>query len=98
MVVEAKRRVLSNRAAGDIIDCIDIFRRGQIALPSQTEALRVLVRMGLEKWREQDGMAYARDSASPADSRPAAGATVLPCMTDNGGSDSRPISSSATPR
>lgn len=67
MVVKAKRRVLSIRAAGDIIDSIDIFRRAQIALPSQTEALRVLVRLGLEKWQEQDGAARPPDSSRHVD-------------------------------
>ena len=86
MVVEAKRRVLSIRAASDIIDCIDIFRKGQIALPSQTEALRVLVRLGLEKWQEQDGMIRASDSDGRAGSR-----TGPPDRHDN------PMTAAATP-
>lgn len=69
MVVESKRRVLSVRAADDIIDCIDIFRKGQIALPSQTEALRVLVRLGLEKWQEQDRTTRVREADGWADSQ-----------------------------
>lgn len=72
MVVESKRRVLSVRAAGDIIDCINVFRKGQIALPSQTEALRVLVRLGLEKWREQDRTVRVREADRRADSQPIA--------------------------
>lgn len=72
MVVESKRRVLSVRAADDIIDYIDIFRRGQIARPSQTEALRVLVRLGLEKWQEQDRTVRVCEPDGRADSQPLA--------------------------
>jgi len=51
---KSKNRVLSVRNADDIIDCIDVFRNAQIARPSQTEALRTLTRLGLERWQEQN--------------------------------------------
>lgn len=68
MVVDARKRVLSIRTASDIIDYIDDFRRGQIALPTQTEALRVLVRLGFERWKEQDSAAHAGKATRRDDS------------------------------
>lgn len=55
-----KTRVLSVRTGEDIIARIEDFRRAQIAIPSQTEALRALVRLGFEKWKEQEGAAQMR--------------------------------------
>ena len=54
MADKPKNRMLSIRNADDIIDCLDIFRKAQIARPSQTEALRALTRMGLERWQQQN--------------------------------------------
>lgn len=54
MADKPKTRILSMRNADDIIDCIDVFRKAQIARPSQTEALRALTRLGLERWQEQN--------------------------------------------
>lgn len=54
-----KVRVLSIRTGEDILARIDDFRRAQIALPSQTEALRALVRLGFEKWKESEGARQA---------------------------------------
>ena len=59
---ERKTRVLSIRTADDIIEHIEDFRHGQIAMPTQTEALRVLVRLGFEKWKEQGRVAEGVDS------------------------------------
>jgi hypothetical protein len=59
---ERKTRVLSIRTADDIIEYIEVFRHGQIAMPTQTEALRVLVRLGFEKWKEQGRVAEVVDS------------------------------------
>ena len=53
MTEERKARVLSIRTGDDVLANIEDFRRAQIALPSQTEALRALVRLGFEKWKEQ---------------------------------------------
>jgi len=52
MTEDRKTRVLSVRTSDDIIARIDDFRRAQIAIPTQTEALRALVRLGFEKWKE----------------------------------------------
>jgi hypothetical protein len=46
-----KPRTLSIRSADDILAHVEDFRSAQLAKPSQTEALRVLVRMGFEKWK-----------------------------------------------
>lgn len=59
MTGEHKGRVLSIRTADDIIERIDSFRRAQIATPTQTEALRALVRLGFEKWRELEDAAHS---------------------------------------
>jgi len=48
-----KARVLSVRTGEYIIARIEDFRRAQIAIPTQTEALRTLVRLGFEKWKSQ---------------------------------------------
>jgi hypothetical protein len=60
MVDGRKPRVLSVRTADDIIARIEDFRRAQIAIPSQTEALRALVRLGHEKWKEQKSAVASR--------------------------------------
>jgi hypothetical protein len=52
MANRSKGRVLSIRTADDVLERIEDFRRAQIAIPSQTEALRALVRLGFEKWAE----------------------------------------------
>jgi hypothetical protein len=51
-----KARVLSIRTSEEVIAKIDDFRRAQIAIPTQTEALRALVRLGFEKWQERGGV------------------------------------------
>ena len=57
-MTDAKReRSLSVRVADDILESIDCFRRAQLALPSQTEALRVLVRLGFERWKAEQATA-----------------------------------------
>lgn len=48
-----KARVLSVRTCDDIVARIETFRKAQLALPTQTEALRVLVKLGFDKWEEQ---------------------------------------------
>ena len=55
-----KTRVLSIRTADEVIAKIEDFRRAQLATPSQTEALRALVRLGFEAWKKQEGAAQMR--------------------------------------
>ena len=55
MTEEWKARVLSIRTVDDVIARIEDFWRAQIAIPSQTEALRARVRLGFEKWKEEEG-------------------------------------------
>ena len=57
MQEERKTRVLSVRTSEDIVARIEDFRRAQIAIPTQTEALRALVRLGFEKWKEREAAA-----------------------------------------
>lgn len=60
MTTKRKKRVLSIRTADEVIERIDDFRRAQLAIPSQTEALRTLVKLGFEKLKEQEGAAQMR--------------------------------------
>jgi hypothetical protein len=60
MADERKTRVLSIRTADEVIARIDDFRRAQLAIPSQTEALRALVKLGFEAWKKQEGAAQMR--------------------------------------
>lgn len=48
-----KARVLSARTSDEILARIETFRKAQLAVPTQTEALRVLVKLGFDKWEEQ---------------------------------------------
>lgn len=50
-----KTHVLSIRTGEDILACIESFRRAQLTIPTQTEALRALVRLGFERWKEREG-------------------------------------------
>lgn len=58
-----KSRSMSLRFEDDdeVLRHLDEFRRAQIATPSQTEALRALVRLGFQAWRaresQQEGVA-----------------------------------------
>jgi len=52
MTGKAKPRTLSIRAGDDVIACIENFRRAQVAIPTQTEALRALVRLGFDRWKD----------------------------------------------
>ena len=49
-----KGRVLSVRSCDDILARIEDFRRAQLARPTRTEALRALVKLGFDKWQEQE--------------------------------------------
>jgi len=60
MTEKRKTQVLSVRTGGDILARIEDFRRAQIAIPSQTEALRALVKLGFEKWKEKESAGQAR--------------------------------------
>lgn len=51
---EQKGKILSIRSGEDVLSRIEDFRRAQIAIPSQTEALKALVRLGFEKWKETE--------------------------------------------
>ena len=57
MVGTERERNLSVRAADDILESVDRFRRAQLALPSQTEALRVLIKLGFERWKADQAAA-----------------------------------------
>lgn len=59
MVEDRKNRVLSIRTGEDIITLIEDFRRAQLAIPSQTEALRALVKLGFDRWKECRGVRKA---------------------------------------
>jgi hypothetical protein len=55
MAAERKARIVSTRTGDEIIAGIEDIRNAQLALPSQTEALKTLVRLGLGKWKEREG-------------------------------------------
>ena len=55
-----KPRVLSIRTGDDVFARIEDFRRAQIAIPTQTEALKALVRLGFERWKEGQPAEQAR--------------------------------------
>ena len=59
MTEQRKSRIISIRTGDDVVDWIDDFRRAQLAIPTQTEALRALVRLGFEKWKERHDAAQA---------------------------------------
>lgn len=48
-----RSRVLSVRTCDEILAHLESFRKAQLAVPSQTEALRVLVKLGFDHWAEQ---------------------------------------------
>lgn len=54
MVEDRKTRTLSIRSGEDILAQIEDFRRSQLAIPRQTEALRALVRLGFQAWKERE--------------------------------------------
>jgi hypothetical protein len=60
MAGQTKARVLSIRTGEEILARIDDFRRAQIAIPTQTEALKALVRLGFERWKEDQLAQQAR--------------------------------------
>ena len=48
-----RARVLSVRTCDEILAHLEKFRKAQLAMPSQTAALRALVKLGFERWSEQ---------------------------------------------
>jgi len=48
----SQKRHLSQRMDQEVFDLVENFRKAQIAIPSRTEAMAALIRLGFNAWKE----------------------------------------------